>query len=289
MKKIAIIAILIAAMASPILAKNAFKEGNSRYFSGDYAGALGEYSKFIQKNQKKYEGYYNAGNALFRQEKYEDALGMYNRALELKPKDEDTKYNIEVTQERIKNQPKDKKQDPSTGSGQKQNQEQNNQQGGKGQDNKQGQDKQQGNQDAKNNKDNQQQQQAGKDGKNGQQQGQGQGPSTGSGQGSKTEEQKQEEARQQAAAQQQARKEQAQKSLGMSEDEVQAVLNNYNKQEKQYRQYFGQRNRPQNDELSMPNFFNMSPQEIMDYMEKRSMMQPYGNEQPKKQGNEKDW
>ena len=276
MKRTAFILLLIAAVASPILAKSTFKQGNDKYFSGDYDAALQDYSKFIQNNKKKYEGYYNAGNALFRQEKYEDALNMYNKALELNPKDEDTKYNIEVTQERIKNQPKDKnKQDQNK----QDNKQQQNNQNGQGKQDGQGQNKQQDkNQQGKGDKQNQQ----GDKGKGGQQQ-------SAQGSGGKSEEQKQAEEQAKAATEQKARSEQAQKSLGMSQDEIQAVLNNYNKQEKQYRQYFGQQNRPRQDDMSMPNFFNMSPQEIMDYMEKRSMMQPYGNEQQKKNPNEKDW
>src|ERR1035437_9667705 len=101
-------AVLLCLLPACVLGANTFKEGNKSYLDGDYAKALEGYSKFIKDKPDFFEGYYNAGNALFRPEQYEDALKMYNKALELNPKDEDTKVNIEVTQEKMKEQEKNK-------------------------------------------------------------------------------------------------------------------------------------------------------------------------------------
>jgi|DewCreStandDraft_4_1066084.scaffolds.fasta_scaffold01831_11 Ca-activated chloride channel family protein len=94
---------------------------------------------------------------------------------------------------------------------------------------------------------------------------------------------------QQNNAQQQNRQKQ---SSGMSDDEVQALLNMKKKQELQLRQYFGNQYRKKNQEDDFPDFFNMSPAEIMRYMEQR-MMDPFSEFEPKKNrsgsGDKKDW
>lgn len=77
----------------------------------------------------------------------------------------------------------------------------------------------------------------------------------------------------------------------ISEDEMQAILNMMQKQEKQLRQYYGNQNRYKRQERDFPDFFNMTPEEIMEYMQ-RQMMDPF--EEPnisRKKANpqEKDW
>ena len=73
----------------------------------------------------------------------------------------------------------------------------------------------------------------------------------------------------------------------MTADEVQAMLNMMQKQEKQYRGYFGKRQQqPRGQE---PDLFNMSPEEIMQYMQQR-MNDPFSEPQsPGRKGDEKDW
>lgn len=81
-----------------------------------------------------------------------------------------------------------------------------------------------------------------------------------------------------------------QQSSGMTDDEVQALLNMKKKQEQQLRQYFGNQYRKKNRENDFPDFFNMTPDEIMRYMEQR-MMNPFS--EPKRNrgesGDKKDW
>jgi len=83
-------------------------------------------------------------------------------------------------------------------------------------------------------------------------------------------------------------KEQAQKSLGMSEDEIQALMNMMQQQEKRLQGYFGNQQRQQQRDTDFPDFFNMSPDEIMRYMERR-MMDPQQQGQRQGSGGEKDW
>jgi Ca-activated chloride channel family protein len=256
MKTIKIIAVLISVFMFPavICGANHFKDGNNYYLQGEYDKAIGEYSQFIQKQPKKYEGYYNAGDALFRQGQYDKALQMYNKALELNQKDEDVKNNIAVTEDRIKNQPQDKKQKNDKQDNQNKNGQQGQSQQGQ---NKQGQNQQGQNQQGKN------QQGQNKQGQNQQgksQQGQGAQP--------------QEQAKQPPS--------------GMSKDEVQALLNTMQNQEKQYRGYFGkQNNRPQNQ--GAKDLFNMSPEEIMQYMQGQMNDPNMTQQAPRGDSKEKDW
>ena len=228
---------------------NNFKKGNELYLNGDYSGALGEYTKFSEKKKNKYEGFYNAGNAYFQGEDYQKALDMYNQALTLNPKDEDTKYNMELAKEKLKTQktkPQENKQD-------------NKQEQSKKQEGKDGQGKNEKSQNDKNKAQGKEKEKQNQQGQQGQQ-------------GTQSEN----------TAQQRP-------NPGMSEDEMQAMLNNMKKGEQQYKKYFGkqQMSKQKTDAFGMPDLFNMSPEEVRQYMLNRMN----GNfQQPKKQGStEKDW
>ncbi len=74
----------------------------------------------------------------------------------------------------------------------------------------------------------------------------------------------------------------------MTDDEAQALLNMMQKQEKKYRNYFGKKYRRKKGVYDFPDFFNMSPEEIMEYMD-RKMMDPF-EERSRGSGKEKkDW
>jgi len=77
--------------------------GNTYYRLGNYENALGAYSELLGSSDKKIrqKAYYNAGNSLFKSQRYNEALDYYTKALELAPKDEDTKYNAELTKQII--------------------------------------------------------------------------------------------------------------------------------------------------------------------------------------------
>jgi tetratricopeptide (TPR) repeat protein len=90
---------------------------------------------------------YNLGNTLYQQNRYQDAVGAYKKSLRLNPKDDDTRYNLLMSQAKLKEQQdqkkKDKKNDKNKDKNQDQKQNQKNQQD---QQNKQDQQKQQQNQ-----------------------------------------------------------------------------------------------------------------------------------------------
>ncbi len=268
--------IMLCLLGSFASAENPFKEGNKSYISGDYQRALDEYSIFIKDKPDFFEGYYNAGNAMFRQELYEDALKMYKKSLELNPKDEDTKINIEVTQEKLKEKEKNKDKKDNK------------------KDNKDKKDKKDGkdNKDSKGGKDNKQDK--GSQGKNGQDQ---------QGQGNKSQDQKGQQGKNkqpgkdqpgggagQGQQQKPSDKADAQKQTGMSADEVQALMNMMQKSEKDYKNYFGKQYRHKQNQNDFPNVYNMTPEEIHDYM-LRQMMEPDNLQQapPKGDDKEKDW
>jgi tetratricopeptide (TPR) repeat protein len=262
MKKLFFVLAFTAGILPLIYAADPFKDGNKYYLSGQYDSALEQYSNFIKKEPKKFEGYYNAGNALFRQEQYDGALQMYNKALELAPKDEDTKANIEVTQEKLKNQPQKKDNKQQDKKDKKQDQKNGQDSGSKGsKDGKQG-NSSQGKQ---------------SEGKDGGKQEQGKGEQSASQQG------------QQGQGQQGGQQQQKSPPNGMSADEVQAIMNQVQNQEKQYRAYFGKQNQQRQNQDQFPNIFNMSPEEIHNFM-MRQMMDPNAQQQaPKGNSDEKDW
>ena len=122
MKKIFFILVFTACLFTALYAGDSFKTGNSYYTAGQYDKALEQYGNFIKQEPKKFEGYYNAGDALFRQGQYEQALQMFNKSLELAPKDKDTRANIDVTQEKIKEQQQNQQQKQDQNQQQKQEQ-----------------------------------------------------------------------------------------------------------------------------------------------------------------------
>lgn len=249
MRKITLIIASILIFASYSFAANGFKEGNKLYLNGKYQDALNQYQEFTQKNPDYYEGFFNAGNAFFRQEQYDNAMGMYKKAQELNPKDPDVQYNIDVTQKKMEQKKKECENPSQDKNGQNKKDQQNKQ---------------------------------GKNGKSDSSKGSASDKSSADKSPDKQQGQKQQG--QQAKA---GNQESKQPPSGMTEDEVQALLNQKQNQEKQLQGYFGKQYQKQNQEQDM---FNMSPQEMMMYMQ-RKMADP-NYEPPQKQGgggNEKDW
>jgi tetratricopeptide (TPR) repeat protein len=267
MKKTFLILVFTACILPAAYAADSFKDGNNYYLSGQYDKALEQYGSFIKSEPKKFEGYYNAGNALYRQEQYDGALQMYNKALELAPKDEDTKANIEITEQKLKEQQQKQDQNQKGDKGQNQNQKQDQKQG-------QGQNRQSG------------QQNSGKSGQGQQQKSGSQGADKAGDKGENTQ-----KAQAQSGSGQQGDAQQQKKAPpdGMTADEVQALMNQVQNQEKQLKSYFGNQQHSRQNQNGMPNIFNMSPEEIHNYM-MRQMMDPNAAQQPQN-GNseEKDW
>lgn len=114
------------------------------YQNKDYAQArqlwsdLGAVAEHSQLDQDKV--YYSLGNALVRENRYAEALEAYKKALQINPDDEDSKFNIEVVYQKMKQEPSQNQERQDQDSSKQQEQkEQQNQQEQKAQDKQQGQ------------------------------------------------------------------------------------------------------------------------------------------------------
>lgn len=155
-----VLLIMVAGSASAQTVRSHVSEGNRVYNKGRYADAEVEYKKALEKNPKSKEAqfnlgnsyykqqrfdeamreygnaditmkspkehaeiYYNIGNSLYRTNKFQEAVEAYKQSLRLNPNDEETRYNLQMAREKLKQQQnKDKQQE------QKQDQQQQNQQ-----------------------------------------------------------------------------------------------------------------------------------------------------------------
>jgi tetratricopeptide (TPR) repeat protein len=168
----AAILFLVLCAASPVRSQSVHalvRDGNDAYEKGKYEDAEVGYKKALEKDSKSKEAHfdlgdayykekrydesareygnsasamtdtreqaqslYNIGNTLYQQNRYEDAAGAYRKSLRLNPKDDDTRYNLLMSQAKIKDQQnkknKDDKKDKNKNQDQKQNQNQKNQQ-----------------------------------------------------------------------------------------------------------------------------------------------------------------
>jgi len=81
-----------------------FNIGDGLYKTGNYEEAIKEFEKSTYSKDIKIQAksYYNIGNCLYRMGKLPESIIYYKKSLELNPDDEDTKYNIEFVQKKIK-------------------------------------------------------------------------------------------------------------------------------------------------------------------------------------------
>jgi tetratricopeptide (TPR) repeat protein len=137
--------------------KSTFNLGAALYKENNYEEATQKFKEIAgQKLDSKTlaKVNHNLGNSLFQSGNYEESVNAYKNALKLNPKDEDTRYNLELSKRLLKIQQEQQK-----------NQQDQNQQNKDNKDNQQG-DKQQSEQDKnQNNKDNKDQNQQNKDNK----------------------------------------------------------------------------------------------------------------------------
>jgi Ca-activated chloride channel family protein len=94
---------------NPADADDAYALGNSLYRLGQYEDAAQAYEKALQQSPGLEPGWYNLGNSLFQQQEYKDAVDAYQKALALKPGDQDAAHNLQLAKEKLKNQPKNRK------------------------------------------------------------------------------------------------------------------------------------------------------------------------------------
>jgi len=118
----------------PKMFEGHFNVGDSYFKQGRYDEAIQSYKNSLQFTKDKSDQakvYHNIGNALLKSQKYKESISAYANALKIKPKDDDTKYNLsyalnmmkqnENKQQNKNDKNKDKNKD------QKQNQNQQNQ------------------------------------------------------------------------------------------------------------------------------------------------------------------
>ena len=90
--------------------RSAYNQGNADYRKGDYPAAAEAFRESQNLAVGRESAPYNLGNALFKQQDYQGAIESYQDALKLNPDDEDAKANLALAQERLQQQQQQKKQ-----------------------------------------------------------------------------------------------------------------------------------------------------------------------------------
>ena len=90
-----------------------FNLGNLHFTLGDMEKATAEYQQaFMSDNPEvRANALYNLGNVNFQEGKLQESVDLYKDALKLKPKDEDIKYNYELSRQMLEAQEQQQKQD----------------------------------------------------------------------------------------------------------------------------------------------------------------------------------
>jgi tetratricopeptide (TPR) repeat protein len=78
--------------------------GNVMYENGNYDAATGVYEQLLAKNGPSDEIYFNLGNCFYKSNAYGKAILNYERALFFNPGNEDAQYNLELANQRIRDQ-----------------------------------------------------------------------------------------------------------------------------------------------------------------------------------------
>jgi len=124
-----------------------FNLGNSYYKQQRFDEALKEFGNTgaaVKSPEERAVAYYNAGNSLYSSNKFREAVEAYKQSLKLNPNDNDTRYNLQMAREKLKQQEQQKqqKQDQKQDQQQDQNKDQQKQQQSQQQQQKQEQQKQ---------------------------------------------------------------------------------------------------------------------------------------------------
>jgi len=108
-----------------------FDLGDALYKQQRYDEAMREYNMSATTSKaarNKAASYYNLGNSLFKDNKLPESVEAYKRALALNPNDDDTRYNLQLALDRMKQQQQNKKQQKNQNNQQNQDQKQQKQQ-----------------------------------------------------------------------------------------------------------------------------------------------------------------
>ncbi|MEM7481363.1 MAG: tetratricopeptide repeat protein [Acidobacteriota bacterium] len=78
--------------------------GSAHYQMGNYPEAERAFTEAANDDDPdvRFQGFYNLGNTAFRQGKLDEAVAFYQSALEVRPDDEDAKFNLEYTRDEIR-------------------------------------------------------------------------------------------------------------------------------------------------------------------------------------------
>ena len=86
--------------------------GNSLYQQGKYKEAAAEFekaAKLTDNKDKKASAYHNLGNSLYKAEDFGSSVDAYKNALKNNPKDEQTRFNLELAKQKLQQQQRNKK------------------------------------------------------------------------------------------------------------------------------------------------------------------------------------
>jgi tetratricopeptide (TPR) repeat protein len=104
-----------------------FNLGNSQYKQQRFDEAARSFNSStatLNTSEEKAASWHNLGNAMYRAEKYPESMEAYRRALKLNPSDDDTRYNLLMAREKLKQQQQQKKDQKNKDDNKKQDQQQ---------------------------------------------------------------------------------------------------------------------------------------------------------------------
>ena len=94
---------------APESKKASYNLGNAVYQQNRNKEAIkqfGELEKTLKSKDAKAEAYHNLGNSLMNEKQYGPAVDAFKKALRNNPKDNETRYNLALAQEKLKEQQK---------------------------------------------------------------------------------------------------------------------------------------------------------------------------------------
>lgn len=271
-----------ARMLDPRNFASNYNAGCAEYRNRDYASAVGSFEKAIASDASKsrYEPYYNMGNSYFRMDDFASAIKAYEDALKIKPDDEDTKFNLELARRKLaeqeekkrREQEKKQQQDGQDKQDKKEGQQQQ-QQGRQEGDKKEGRQQQQQGQGGQEKKGDRQQNASGNDKKSGDDKKGGEGREQDPGREKKAGENSEGEAGKEG---QPGSKDlvdrgnvEKYKNLKIDQNRAKLYLRDLEKMESEISGAYRENRKRMRRPLDEMDIFNMSPDQIDEYMQKR--------------------
>jgi len=129
-----------ALLESPESPELHYNIGNVMYRNKKYKDAISEFEKSLSTDNTSLQAktYYNMGNCAFRENEYTKAIEYYKKALEIDPDDEDAKFNLEFTRQKLKEMMQNQQQQQQQQQQMNQENQQQAAQGNQSQENKEG-------------------------------------------------------------------------------------------------------------------------------------------------------